>query len=40
MIYLNMGHGDRIFTDPTQNYLFFNALKWIISTDKKGNPFQ
>lgn len=40
MIYLNMGHGDRIFCDPTQNYLFFNALKWIISTNKKGNPFQ
>ena len=40
MIYLNMGHGDRIFCDPTQNLLFFNALKWVISTNKRGNPFQ
>lgn len=40
MIYLNMGHGDRIFSDPTQNHLFFNALKWVIATDKKGNVFE
>lgn len=40
MIYLNMGHGKRIFCDPTQNYLFFNALKWVVATDKRGNPFE
>jgi type 1 glutamine amidotransferase len=28
MIYMNMGHGDKIFTDPTQNQLFVNALEW------------
>lgn len=39
MIYLNMGHGNRIFVDPTQNYLFFNALRWVVGTDKRGNPF-
>jgi len=26
MIYMNMGHGDKIFTSPTQNLLFENAL--------------
>lgn len=30
MIYLNMGHGGRIFTDATQNYLFYNALRWLM----------
>ncbi|MFT4113877.1 ThuA domain-containing protein [Silvibacterium sp.] len=29
MIYMNMGHGDRIFTDPTQNQLFANSLLWL-----------
>jgi uncharacterized protein len=29
MIYMNMGHGDRIFDDPTQNLLFENALLWL-----------
>ncbi len=40
MIYLNMGHGGRIFSDATQNYLILNALRWVVSTDKKGNPFE
>lgn len=39
MIYLNMGHGNRIFNDPTQNHLIFNALKWVIATDKRGDAF-
>jgi len=39
MIYLNMGHGDEEFTDATQNLLFINAFRWVLSTDKKGNPF-
>lgn len=28
MLYINMGHGDKIFTDATQNKLFVNALLW------------
>jgi len=39
MIYLNMGHGDDIFSDATQNKLFIDALRWVIATDKKGNVF-
>lgn len=30
MLYLNMGHGGRIFTDATQNYLFYNAIRWLM----------
>ena len=30
MIYLNMGHGKRIFTDATQNFLVCNALRWLM----------
>lgn len=29
MIYMNMGHGDKIFTDKTQNRLFENAILWL-----------
>jgi type 1 glutamine amidotransferase len=29
MVYMNMGHGDRIFDSPTQNLLFENALLWL-----------
>ena len=39
MIYLNMGHGDDEFTDATQKLLFINAFRWVLSSDKKGNPF-
>lgn len=39
MIYLNMGHGDEEFIDGTQNLLFVNALRWVVSQDKAGNPF-
>lgn len=30
MIYMNMGHGTRIFVDPTQNYLVYNAMRWLM----------
>ena len=29
MLYMNMGHGDRIFTDDTQNHLFEDAILWL-----------
>ena len=29
MLYMNMGHGDRIFSSPTQNALFENAALWL-----------
>lgn len=29
MIYTNMGHGDKIFTNPQQNLFFENALLWL-----------
>jgi type 1 glutamine amidotransferase len=40
MIYLNMGHGDDEFTDATQKLLFINAFRWVLSQNKKGDPFQ
>ncbi len=40
MIYLNMGHGDEEYQDATQKLLFINAFRWIVSTDRKGNPFE
>ena len=39
MIYLNMGHGSKIFGDPTQDMLIISALRWVVATDKKGNVF-
>ena len=29
MIYVNMGHGDKIFSDPHQNQMFEDALMWL-----------
>jgi uncharacterized protein len=29
MLYMNMGHGDKIFTSPTQNQLIENAVNWL-----------
>jgi type 1 glutamine amidotransferase len=29
MVYMNMGHGDKIFTSPTQNFLFEDSLLWL-----------
>lgn len=40
MIYLNMGHGDDEFTDATQKLLFINAFRWVLSQNKKGDPFE
>lgn len=39
MIYLNMGHGDESYIDAEQQLLFINALRWIVSKDPEGNPF-
>ena len=40
MVYINMGHGDECFSDATQNLLFVNALRWVVSRSPKGNPFE
>ena len=29
MLYMNMGHGDKIFTSPMQNQLIDNAVNWL-----------
>lgn len=29
MLYMNMGHGDKIFTSPTQDQLIDNAVNWL-----------
>ena len=39
MVYLNMGHGDEGFIDATQNLLFVNAFRWVVSRDPQGDPF-
>lgn len=39
MIYMNMGHGNNIFSDATQNKMIIDALRWVIASDKKGNVF-
>jgi type 1 glutamine amidotransferase len=33
MLYMNMGHGDKIFTSPTQNMLFENGILWLLRID-------
>ncbi len=35
MVYLNMGHGDEEFIDPTQNLLFTNAFRWLVQEKLK-----
>lgn len=40
MVYLNMGHGDEGFIDATQNLLFVNAFRWVVSRDPSGDPFR
>jgi uncharacterized protein len=30
MVYINMGHGDKIFTSPIQNRLMENSLLWLL----------
>jgi uncharacterized protein len=29
MVYMNMGHGDMVMTDPIQNRMFANAILWL-----------
>lgn len=40
MVYLNYGHGDREFTDATQNLLTINAFRYVVSLDPTANPFE
>ena len=40
MVYLNYGHGDREFTDATQNLMTLNAFRYVVSLDPEGNPFE
>ena len=40
MVYINQGHGDESFMDATQNLLFTNAFRWVVSRDPQGNPFE
>ena len=40
MVYLNMGHGDEGFIDATQNLLFVNAFRWVVSRAPNGDPFK
>ena len=30
MLYINMGHGDKIFTSPIQDRLIENGLLWLL----------
>ena len=30
MLYMNMGHGDKVFTNPTQNKLLENGILWLL----------
>lgn len=39
MIYLNYGHGNRCFSDATQNLLTINAFRHVVSQSPDGNPF-
>lgn len=40
MVYLNYGHGDREFSDATQNLMTVNAFRYVVSQDPNGNPFE
>ena len=35
MVYLNMGHGDKVLTSPIQNNMFEDALLWLLSKSGK-----
>jgi hypothetical protein len=37
MLYLNMGHGDRIFSSNIQNRLFEEVIPWLATTPPKHN---
>ena len=36
MLYINMGHGDKIFTSPIQNTLIENAVLWLVKQGAKA----
>jgi YVTN family beta-propeller protein len=38
MVYMNMGHGDRIFSSPTQNQLIENAALWLGGRSRPAAP--
>ena len=38
MLYINMGHGDKIFTSPIQNRLIDNAVRWLGTGAKQSAP--
>ncbi|MCF0163694.1 MAG: ThuA domain-containing protein [Bacteroidales bacterium] len=40
MIYFNMGHSEESFMSETQNLLMLNCFRWVLSQDKKGDPFK
>ena len=40
LVYLNYGHGDREFTDATQNLLTLNAFRYVVSQTSEGDPFE
>jgi uncharacterized protein len=40
MIYMNMGHDERIFGNPAQDLLIISGLRWVVASDKKGNVFE
>ena len=39
MVYLNYGHGNRGFSDATQNLLTLNAFRYVVSLAPDGDPF-
>jgi uncharacterized protein len=38
MVYMNMGHGENVFGDITQNKLFENAIVWLGEGDRITGP--
>jgi len=38
MLYMNMGHGDKIFDSPIQNRMFENAIQWLGKNGRKPLP--
>jgi len=36
MLYMNMGHGDKIFSSPVQNHLIDNAVNWLGTGARQG----
>jgi uncharacterized protein len=38
MLYMNMGHGNKVLTSPTQNKMFENAILWLGTGAKQAKP--